>query len=215
MQIGVKTFEKPTRKWLEGCPDNVIGKRLRVLSLRELAPDRIELQIRALEPRVKSDGLISEEKARWKRDHSELMRLRNEVSILRNEAGSAQIRPEPGQSREPAPSESEPRFLLGPLIVPPGLPKPVQLSVSLESTVAVGGWVNESGQRVLALISSELNDQSSGEITLTTRIVDVPEEILARIPSGAANAGPGQMWHRVFSSTESDDLLRKLDQTSQ
>jgi hypothetical protein len=120
------------------------------------------------------------ELVRLRREHDELLRLRGEVSRLRQQlAEAAPKRPAPAAPAAPPKEAEQP-------------PEPVQIfvanadaTVPAGQTLAFGGWATSPGKRMFVFVQPKILELSSpgrvGSVLLVGRFIEVSEQILARV----------------------------------
>ena len=181
------------------------------------ARERAELALEAARaPAVPPSDAAELERLR--REHAELLRLRNEVSRLRQQVAEvASKTPPPAKPAEPPPVEA----------VEP--PDPIQVFVATADatvpkgqTLVLGGWTTSTGKRVLLFVEPRVQEAPGagrlGTILLQGRYFEVPDEVLDKAISDLNLPGLSRLKvngrassvHSLFTETEAAQLLEAL-----
>ena len=144
---------------------------------------------------------------------SEVIRLRGEVSRLRQQLKEAQAasakRAALSQSTVEAPAEQA--------------ASPVETyeattrgTVGWTQALVTGGWATHAGKRALFFIQPETDETSGqpGQITLQTRIIEAPDEVLAQIGLDALKSDAKQSSsHTVLTREQVEAVIKTLEST--
>lgn len=181
-------------------------------SLVRLRQDNQSLQqrIEALrnakeQPEAKTTG-DQEALEKLRRQESELLRLRSEVTALHKAVQPAASRSTPAdQAKTTAPEKTSPVMKL-------------QVSVRTQipggQTLITGGWVSASGKRIFLLATPRIEGQNADQVHIKTKVIEVPESVLARLGLDALKAdGTESSAQQVFPAEQTDRLLKELGNT--
>lgn len=162
---------------------------------------------RAENTRLQENFPSAHELERRKREQSELLRLRDEVARLRRESKSmVQKAPRPEQNTA-APEAGAP-------------PAPVTLyeantraSLAPRQTLVTGGWVAPNGKRLFLFVQPQLPEEA-GNVLLTTRIAEIPEDLLAKFGiDGFKSESQESSVSGKLNARQSEDLFQNLQDT--
>ena len=149
---------------------------------------------------------------RLRAGQSELLRLRSEVSQLRQELKEKQS----AAAKQAAIAKETPP----PASDPPVSPVETYLAttratVGWQQTLVTGGWTMPSGKRALVLIQPQRVEGGPNEVMLQTRILELPETILRQLGlQGLASENKQSSSQAILTSEQSDALIQALEKTS-
>ncbi len=170
-----------------------------------------------------NDRLVSlqAESARSKTDTGELIRLRGEVSRLRQQLADFALKHAVPTLR-PAPSKEAEQP-----------PEPVQIfvanadaTVPAGETLAFGGWATPIGKRTLVFVQPKIMEASSadrpGSILLESRFIEIPDETLDKVISDLSLPGLDKLKadgkassvYSMFTADEATLVLKSFENTA-
>lgn len=141
----------------------------------------------------------------------ELARLRNEVTRLRAEQKAAALRPAPVA---PAPGPAGATPTPAPRTEIHSVSAEVSATVGLGHALAVGGWESaKPGRRVIGLMVPEASPETPGAVTLTTRLIELPDAALDALGlQGLRTAQTNQSGTGSLTPEQWKELLAKAGQ---
>ncbi len=169
-------------------------------------------QLRAENARLSASGTDSDELARLRKEHSELLRLRGEVSRLRQ-----QLKTQPTTSKSPEPS------------VAPTNNSPVEIftanveaDLAPRQTLVTGGWTMTEGKRTFLLLEPNLIDEvgndmsaeqakekgAAAQVNIQARFVEVPDEFLQEL--GLQDVSSDNSAQLIFNDDQAKLLFKGL-----
>jgi len=189
--------------------------------LQDLRQEHLRLELRLSELQESNDQKERiEEKPdpakseQIKKDQVELLRLRDEVGRLRRQARLAQS-PD-GKQKSPEPDETK-----ADLEETPG---PVDKFVSNaravlapQETLVTGGWKTPGGKRALVFVEPGIEGTPGqpAQVTIRSRVVEVPEEVMSRLGmEGLISEGKQSSAQTVMSKSQIDALFKTLEQST-
>jgi len=111
-----------------------------------------------------------------RRNQSELLRLRGQVTALRKASKTTA-----------PPSASTGRSEPGAGAAPDAVPGILRLQASLQAQVGIGqalltgGWANGPGKRVFVLATPQIEGENKDQVHIQTKVIEVPETELAKL----------------------------------
>ena len=153
-------------------------RRLRADNVRLLADGAGQESLRQEISRLQQSHADPAELERLRQSQSELLRLRGEVSRLRQQLKQAElagrIPPAKGSSAEAAPAE-----------VPPSpvetYSASLRASLASKQTLVTGGWPTADGKRTVLLVEPVIGEaEMAGQVTIQTRFAEMPEDVLIK-----------------------------------
>ena len=144
------------------------------------------------------------ELARLRRDHEDLLRLRAEVTRLRQ-----QLRPASPASAGVAPPEPSPE----PVSSVNSFVASTRSSVPNKGSLVVGGWTTKPGRRTLVFVSPQTTggDIGAGQVLITSTFVEAPDEVWDSLGLDTMKAdAKDSSLHRALGSEEWPTLLKSL-----
>ncbi len=123
--------------------------------------------------------IAPEELARFKANESELLRLRNEVGMLRKELAqraATQGEKRPREAAEPVASA----VTNGP---DGAFEAKLSANIPQGQTLAFGGWTTESGKRAVAFVNPAIQpgNGSDAQVLIRTTLMEVPPEVWGQL----------------------------------
>jgi hypothetical protein len=144
-----------------------------------------------------------------RRDQTELLRLRGEVTALRKGSKLAVVRPTPADPSEPGASDA-PGATSGVTLFQAS----VRAQVAPGQTLLTGGWASEPGKRVFVLATPRIQGDKADQVEIRTKLMEVPEAALARVGLDAFTVeGSESSLKQVFMADQAKALLRELEDT--
>lgn len=146
------------------------------------------------------------ELANLRRNESELLRLRGEVTALRNAQASARSSPAapvgPGQaSQDTTPPVTR-------------LQASVRAQVGTGQTLLTGGWPNASGGRIFVLATPSIQGDNADQIRIKTTVFEVNSDALSKFGLDAFKAdGTQSSLQQIFQADQANLLLKQLKET--
>jgi hypothetical protein len=146
------------------------------------------------------------ELANLRRTESELLRLRAEVTALRNAQASARTAPaapvSPGQATQDTTAPVA------------RLQASVRAQVGIGQTLLTGGWTNNQGSRIFIVATPRIQGANADEVGIKTTIFEVPPDALAKFGLEAFKAdGTESSLQQVFQADQANLLLKQLKET--
>ena len=142
--------------------------------------------------------IAPEELARLKATESEVLRLRNQVSLLRKELAQSKAVQGQKQTTEAAMPLTE--------TVTNELPGVFEAKLNARipegQTLAFGGWMTESGKRAVAFVYPTVQSGSgtNAQVLIRTTLMEVPPQVWSQLrPCGHQGRSPAQfaVWSRL------------------
>ena len=144
---------------------------------------------------------------------SELLRLRGEVTRLREDAARLAATPLPATTNQPAAAADKPA------------PKPLTANVTARVpdglTLVTGGWSNQPGKRVLMFLTPSMVQDNSANSTnpitvlCSAKFVEAPVETLAQLGlEKLTSEGPESSVRTVLTPDQTKQLFAALEQTN-
>ena len=141
-----------------------------------------------------------------RRNQSELLRLRGEVTALRQASKTTAL---PSASTGP----SEP----GASAAPDAVPGILRLQASLQAQVGTGqalltgGWANGPGKRVFVLATPQIEGDNKDRVHIQTKVIEVPETELAKLGLDAFTVeGSESSLKQVMPADQAKGLIEAL-----
>lgn len=171
--------------------------------------------LRAENDRLKKAQVNDEEMGRLRKGQNELMRLRGEANLLREQLQLAE------QSR-PTPSKASPAGETNPLVTT--YTSAVRATMGVSDTLVTGGWATKPGKRTLLFVTPEVlaaagtssmaAGGSAGQVVLHLKLADASEGVWAslgfQLPPSDSKENPLQ---QMLSPPQLKSLLQGLEQT--
>jgi hypothetical protein len=157
--------------------------RREIAELRPVASEADRL--RAENAALARSQIDTNELARLRAGQSELLRLRGQFTVLHQQPASRS-----GQQSKPA-TGATPAETTNATHV---FNSSVKARIPAGRTLAVGGWSHEPGKRAIALVVPTVGVAPAGPglITVTTTLVEMPDEVWDRLGLSSQNTGNGQ-----------------------
>jgi hypothetical protein len=143
--------------------------------------------------------------ARAQTNTSELLRLRGQVAVLRQQLQSAGGKPRSAQPSAPGPVEAPPelatRTLQTQVIIPAG------------HTLALGGMASAHGKQTITFVTTtvEAGNGEKAQVLIQSKLIEAPEEAWQQVGLGGilggANAEPQT---GLLTAAETQKLIQKL-----
>jgi len=143
---------------------------------------------------------------------AELLRLRNEVAQLRRELKDKQL-----AAAKPVTVAKEASLTTSD---PPVSPvdtyvAQTRATVGWQQTLITGGWMLPSGKRALVLVQPQRVENSSKEIGVQTRIIELPDTVLSQVGlQGLASENKQSSAQAILTREGADALLQGLEKAS-
>jgi hypothetical protein len=153
--------------------------------------------------------IAPEELARLKATESEVLRLRNQVSLLRKEL--AQSKAAQGQKQP-----TEAATPLTPTVtneVPGVFEAKLNASIPEDQTLAFGGWMTESGKRAVAFVYPTIQGGSgtNTQMLIRTTLMEVPPEVWSQLGLADIKADPQlSSQSGLVSQQQAESLIASL-----
>ena len=183
------------------------GLRERTAGLESLRDENLRLAQAQVDPA---------ELERLRRGQSELLRLRGEVSQLRQqlkeEQRAAAKRAFPVQEAPPSTAPGD-----EPVAPVETYTADTRAIVAPRQNLVTGGWTTPSGKRALFFIQPEIDgaDVQAGQITLQTWIVELPETALTQLGlDGLKSAGKQSSTQAILTTEQAEAILKALENTA-
>ncbi len=144
------------------------------------------------------------ERARLRKEHEDLLRLRAEITRLRQQLRAGQEASAPVASTEAAPEPISPvnSFVAS-----------IRSSVADKGTLVVGGWTTKPGRRTLVFISPQSSgaEVPAGQGLITASFVEAPDAVWDSVGLGAMKASAKESsLQQALGSQEWPSLLKTL-----
>lgn len=147
------------------------------------------------------------EQARLRKEHEDLLRLRAEVTRLRQQLRAGTGASAPSASGEAAPEPVSPFSSFA---------ANIRSSVANKGTLIVGGWTTKPGCRTLVFVRPQTSgpDVPTGQVLITSSFVEAPDEVWDSLGLGGmkANAKDSSL-QQALGSEEWPSLLKTLQET--
>ena len=185
-------------------------------SIEQMTTENQELreQVNDLKAREQSISLSqptasASEKERLQQEKVELLRLRGEVTLLRQQLNTQKQRS--GQQTALETNASD--IIMDPIPIPQNWPKVISTSINSGQTLVTGGWTNDTGNRVFAFSIPQISGVNSDEIELKTCFIELT-------PSALTNVGLDKYFsenkeeqlQKILSPNESEAIMNALNQ---
>ena len=153
-------------------------RRLRTDNVRLKANGAEQESLREENSRLRQSHADPAELERLRQSQSELLRLRGEVSRLRQQLKQAElarrIPPAKGSSAESAPAEFPPSPV-------ETYSATLRASLASRQTLVTGGWSTADGKRTLLLVEPIVGEaEMAGQVTIQARFAEMPEDVLIK-----------------------------------
>jgi len=146
-------------------------------------------------------------------ERSELMRLRAEVTRLKQQGAATQKTSNASPARRVEPTQEE-------AAVVPSVKKVTadfSSKLSVGSTAIAGGWPTADGKRVFSLVTPSGVEQSEGappSIKLESKFVEIPESLVPFfIQSGVAYDSAAATYSGTLNSAQVKNIMELVEQT--
>ncbi len=181
---------------------------------QQLRHEREALRAAADQPEAQNSEpapaqIAPEELARLKATESEVLRLRNEVNLLRKELAQSKARQ--GQ-KQPAEAAAP----LTPTVtneVPGLFEAKLNASIPEGQTLAFGGWTTESGKRAVAFVYPAIQGGSgtNTQMLIRTTLMEVPPEVWSQLDLADIKADPQlSSQSGLVSQQQAESLIASL-----
>jgi len=164
--------------------------------------------LRAADDQAANAIIDNNELETLRRDQSELLRLRAEITALRK-AQKAAVPPTAsiGQTNTGA-SVSE----TAPLVT--RLQASVHAQIGTGQSLLTGGWTNESGSRIYVMATPRVQGDNADQVGIKTAVFEVPGDALAKVGLDAFKAdGTESSLQQVFEADQANLLMKQLKDT--
>jgi DNA-directed RNA polymerase specialized sigma24 family protein len=141
-----------------------------------------------------------------RRNQSELLRLRGEVTALRNglkatarQASQAdRVTPDAGTPADTAPGVTR-------------LQASIRAQVDSGQTLLTGGWVSERGKRIFVLATPRIEGDNTDQVSIKTKVIEATEAALSKVGLDTFKAeGAESSVQHVFAADQMDALFKEL-----
>jgi hypothetical protein len=162
-------------------------------------------------PEPAQSQIAPEELARLKANESEVLRLRNQVGLLRQELARAAAAKGPKP-----PPETEAAMTPETNAVPGAFEAKLSASIPEGQTLAFGGWTTESGKRAVAFVHPAITTGSgtNAQVLIRTTLIEVPPEVWGQLGLADIKADPQlSSQSGLVSQQQAEGLIASLTNT--
>lgn len=182
-------------------------------SVAQLREDTQSLQqqvenLRGVNEQLARSAVDTNELEILRRDQSELLRLRAEVTALRKA-------PKPATPQTAA--TGQPNVGASPADTAPAITRlqaKVHAQVGTGQTLLTGGWTNESGGRIFLMAAPRIQGDNADQVRIKTTMFEVAGDILSKVGLDTFSAeGTDSSLQQILEADQSNLLLKQLKET--
>jgi RNA polymerase sigma factor (sigma-70 family) len=167
------------------------------------------VELRGAQEQLAQAQVDKNEVDKLRRDQSELLRLRGEVTTLRKASQTPALQPvQVGQDKPDA--KAAPETALGVT----RLQASIHAQVGTGQTLLTGGWASEPGKRIFVLATPHIEGENKDQVVIRTKVIEVPESALAKVGLDAFKTeGNESSLQQVLAAEQTDMVLKQLEGT--